>query len=134
MSADDLHVYPMNDVHAHILKGADCPCSPITRLNGASLLVVHNSFDFREINEWMEAKRLMVKTFSQNNHYDPGTWKGLQRPVGRSASFTCPVCGQTGALTDHEIAEDGTVSPSVVCPRDGCTFHEYIKLEGWQDG
>lgn len=32
----------------------------------------------------------------------------------------------------HKITPDGSVSPSVVCPVEGCGFHEMIKLEGWQ--
>ena len=31
----------------------------------------------------------------------------------------------------HSIAPDGTISPSYVCPRAGCQFHEYVRLEGW---
>lgn len=43
--------------------------------------------------------------------------------------FTCPN-GHLGKL-DHEIADDGTVSPSVACPVEGCGFHELVKLEDW---
>ena len=68
---------------------------------------------------------------SQNNDYLPNTWKGLKLSHGgRSASVTC-TNGHTATLTDHTIAEDGTVSPSLVCPYEGCEFHEYVKLEGW---
>lgn len=38
--------------------------------------------------------------------------------------------GDWFGLATHSIDEDGTVSPSVVCPY-GCGFHEFIKLEGW---
>ncbi len=67
-----------------------------------------------------------------NFNYVPGSWKGLLTPKGRSATFTCPN-GHTCALDHHEIAADGAVTPSVVCPYEGCGFHEFIKLEGWQD-
>jgi predicted RNA-binding Zn-ribbon protein involved in translation (DUF1610 family) len=74
-----------------------------------------------------------MKNYPQSNDYQVGTWKGLKLANGgRSASFTCPICGQTAVLIDHEIAPDGTVSPSVVCPHDGCGFHEFIQLDGWQ--
>jgi len=73
----------------------------------------------------------MIRSFPQDNEHKPGTWKGLKTPDGRKASFTCPKCGGFGSLTDHDIAPDGTVTPSVVCPYDGCDFHEFIKLEGW---
>lgn len=33
-------------------------------------------------------------------------------------------------IVDHIINLDGTVNPSVVCPIKGCTFHDFIKLEG----
>lgn len=74
---------------------------------------------------------MSVASYPQNNDHKPGTWKGLQTLGGRKASFTCPNCGQLGSLSDHEIAEDGTVNPSVVC-FNGCGFHDFIKLEGWQ--
>ena len=45
--------------------------------------------------------------------------------------FRCPT-GHIGSLREHhQIAADGTVSPSVVCPHEGCTFHEFVKLENW---
>ncbi|HEY1956668.1 MAG TPA: hypothetical protein VGH28_13705 [Polyangiaceae bacterium] len=31
----------------------------------------------------------------------------------------------------HRVAPDGTVTPSDVCTVPGCTFHEFIRLEGW---
>lgn len=31
----------------------------------------------------------------------------------------------------HTIAADGTLSPSYVCPREGCSFHDFVRLEGW---
>lgn len=72
-----------------------------------------------------------MKIFQQSNDYLPGTWKGLKTRQGRKASFVCPECGQLGALVDHDIGDDGTVTPSVVCPHLGCAFHEFIKLDGW---
>lgn len=35
------------------------------------------------------------------------------------------------ARFNHEISDDGTVSPSVVCPEQGCRFHEMIRLLDW---
>ncbi len=64
-----------------------------------------------------------------------GQWKRLLRSPhdgGLTATLTCPDCGQFATL-DHDIKEDGTVHPSVVCPYDGCNFHDYIKLEGWKE-
>lgn len=31
----------------------------------------------------------------------------------------------------HTISPDGTVSPSVICPRYGCGFHDHIRLLDW---
>jgi hypothetical protein len=45
----------------------------------------------------------------------------------------CPSCGDYAALDDHKIANDGVVSPSVICPFGGCTFHDTIKLLGWKE-
>lgn len=70
-----------------------------------------------------------MNTYSQNNDYLPGTWKGLKTSTGRSASFTCPN-GHTASLVDHTINPDGRVEPSVVCPYEDCQFHEYIQLAG----
>jgi hypothetical protein len=79
-----------------------------------------------------------VKHIPHNNHHKPGTWKGLMVPIDeigkryrKSASMTCPECGQISSLSGHDIADDGIVSPSVVCPYELCHFHEFIKLEGW---
>jgi len=75
----------------------------------------------------------MVYVAAQNNDYAPGTWKGLKTNIGRSASFTCPTCGKLAVLIDHSIDVDGTVAPSVVCPTDGCAFHDYVRLDGWRE-
>jgi hypothetical protein len=29
------------------------------------------------------------------------------------------------------VADDGTVSPSYVCPFPPCTFHLFVRLDGW---
>jgi len=34
-------------------------------------------------------------------------------------------------LTTHAVSADGTVTPSYVCPCQGCTFHEWVQLVGW---
>lgn len=45
-------------------------------------------------------------------------------------------CGNGHLATtsaQHTIDPEGKVSPSVVCPREGCTWHEWVKLVGWTD-
>jgi hypothetical protein len=75
-----------------------------------------------------------VNTYPFDAKHKPGTWKALQNiRKGLSATFACPKCHMVGSLSDHEIAPDGTVTPSVVCPNEACDFHEYIQLEGWEN-
>ena len=71
---------------------------------------------------------------TQHNEHEPGTWKGLRTPAGRSASFTCPRCGLACSLDGHTIEASGFVRPSVLCPVEGCTFHDWIRLVGWSPG
>ena len=61
--------------------------------------------------------------------------KGVYR-VGMSegkktATMSCPICGQSASLSQHNIDKKGNVSPSVVCPNNACTFHEYVQLENF---
>ena len=58
----------------------------------------------------------------------PLTWWPL---LPDSATFVCSK-GHFGRLTEHTIAADGAVSPSVECFVPGCGFHENIKLIGWK--
>ena len=62
-----------------------------------------------------------------------GVWELASTPAGYTALMSCPECGKIAALSDHTIEEDGSVHPSVVCPRDNCTFHKHIQLEGWRE-
>lgn len=70
----------------------------------------------------------MVK--QNNNRYAPDTWRFIVSDGTPAVGYTCPN-GHAGSLSDHDIAENGMVAPSVVCPAPGCGFHEYIQLEGW---
>ena len=59
-------------------------------------------------------------------------WQALAGlELRRTALVCCPQCGEVFSLSQHTIAEDGTVSPSVVHSRDGCTFHDFVKLLDW---
>lgn len=46
------------------------------------------------------------------------------------ASMTCPN-GHGLTLRNHAISRDGVVMPSVVCPKQGCSFHEFVRLDRW---
>lgn len=68
----------------------------------------------------------------------PGTWRPFYRPLAPMkepprAIVSCPKCGFRAEL-DHEIASNGMVTPSVVCPSDACDFHDNILLEDWPMG
>ena len=43
------HVLPINDLRGHVEEGVLCPCMPRVREDGE--LVIHNSYDGREIGE-----------------------------------------------------------------------------------
>jgi len=53
MSAEDIHVVPLNDLKEHTLS-ADCDCEPTVEVVGARLLYIHNSWDHREFFEDLE--------------------------------------------------------------------------------
>lgn len=72
----------------------------------------------------------------------PLTWRRVKRGGGQRADGSLipelpdtasVVCSRShdGLIDEHEIAADGTVTPSVVCNQDGCDFHEHIRLIGW---
>jgi hypothetical protein len=52
-------------------------------------------------------------------------------------AFTCcPGCAHIWTLSKrkHQVDASGVVTPSDVCPNpDGCSFHEFIALDGWSD-
>lgn len=63
-----------------------------------------------------------------------GSWFPVTKSSGRrSAIIVCPGCGRAQSL-DHEIAVDGTVTPSLQCAFDSCAFHEWVRLDGWEPG
>lgn len=78
----------------------------------------------------------MTHVLFRSTRSDPlqvGGWWPLQDSErGRSAVVRCPVCKECATLTAHEISEDGIVSPSLQCPHNDCTFHEFVRLEGWE--
>ena len=71
------------------------------------------------------------------NEVPPHTFRNRWCPISSargavtSAFFFCPDCGDLGTLAGHNIAADGTVTPSVLL--SNCGFHESgIKLLGWK--
>lgn len=62
---------------------------------------------------------------------EPLTWKPVTSDGRRTAMLVCSN-GHAGSIANHEIASDGTVTPSVVCATENCSFHEFVKLVGWE--
>jgi hypothetical protein len=71
-----------------------------------------------------------MTNYKKDESLSPGSWYRWKTPKGYTTMF-CDPYGHAGSLEDHNIADDGTVSPSVVCAHDNCLFHEWIKLEDW---
>jgi hypothetical protein len=40
--------------------------------------------------------------------------------------------GSDISLAVHQVADDGTLHPSYVCPTPGCDFHVWARLDGWE--
>lgn len=78
----------------------------------------------------------------QRGRGQPGTWEPVvlftfqyePRPF-LSAVVWCPLCHQPLCLRNHDIANDGSVYPSVVHPAHprfaGCPWHPTVTLIGW---
>lgn len=48
------------------------------------------------------------------------------------AECACPICGKVSMVgRNHTVLDDGTVSPSYVCPFPPCPFHEFVRLDAW---
>lgn len=63
----------------------------------------------------------------------PGTWWWTDGDAGPTVS--CPGCQALHMIENrdglgHDVAQDGTVTPSVGCTR--CKFHDWIKLGSWE--
>lgn len=45
----------------------------------------------------------------------------------RGIIFFCPN-GHAAGVRNHQIDADGTAKPSFLCPREGCGFHDWVRL------
>lgn len=61
-------------------------------------------------------------------------WVPNENPAYKEALalFWCPK-GHISRISPniHNISANGEVSPSYVCPHEGC-FHEWVRLEEWK--
>jgi hypothetical protein len=63
-------------------------------------------------------------------------WLFLKTPHGRDEehpTLICGGCGYISTMSNHTIAADGTVKPSLLCPNDECSFHVWGKLLAWEE-
>jgi ribosomal protein S27AE len=60
----------------------------------------------------------------------PGTWRPARVEGVWTVRIWCPRCGLSATLEEHQIAPDGYVYPSLVCPHR-CGFHEFGRLCDW---
>lgn len=74
----------------------------------------------------MSARRVL----SQSAGRERGTWRLWSFNGRLRVIVVCPSCGIEGTLV-HEVRTNGDVEPSMVCPHEGCSFHEFIQLEDW---
>jgi len=75
---------------------------------------------------------MTVLTYTTELTSLPGQWRGGIAGKEHTANVSCPKCGWIISLSRHKILDDGSVVPSLVCPYESCTFHDYVKLEGWK--
>lgn len=77
---------------------------------------------------------LSIRKAPSYDEFEKGTWfRTLLDETGQKTVWFRCANGHYGTLGNHDIAADGTVTPSVVCPEQGCVFHDTVKLEGWMD-
>lgn len=54
-----IHVFPVNDLKDHDIEGTQCTCIPKVIIEpDCDIIVMHNSFDGREKDEWAEQKTI----------------------------------------------------------------------------
>ncbi len=76
-------------------------------------------------------------TFKLSQDFDhdlPLTWRNYRyqnKILECSPVIVCPN-GHYLSIHKHTISEEGIVIPSVVCPINDCSFHEFIKLENYR--
>lgn len=86
----------------------------------------------REASRW---DAVTIRLFNGDGMPPPRHWKACHpRTVRRfKAHLTCAK-GHALVLSEHAISVDGAVWPSVVCKAPRCSFHEFVRLEGWSGG
>jgi len=73
----------------------------------------------------------LAETTSPMFAQEPLTWAAFKLDGVLTARVSC-FRGHSGLIPDHDIAADGTVSPSLACTWKGCHWHEFIRLTDWK--
>jgi hypothetical protein len=65
-----LHIIPLNDLEEHV-EDSTCKCCPRLIMENGEMILVHNSFDGREIRERLEERRkkLQEKIDKTTDHF-----------------------------------------------------------------
>lgn len=63
---------------------------------------------------------------------EPGSDKLTWQP-SRDPRYRAYIWCDAGHLSGlpHDIDDDGAVTPSVVCAKPDCPFHDFVRLAGW---
>ena len=80
----------------------------------------------------------MVHLAKKHDHATPlipGCWReialdGKPGDPPDTIKFACPNCGVEAYLDEHDVDDDGNVSPSVICPKE-CGFHDTVILKNF---
>lgn len=87
-----------------------------------------NTKNVLEVSDLLERKD--VKKMERHTESDEAGWYTvLMGEQALRVMFYCPVCKTPRDLKMHEVAENGDVSPEVMCPCGG--YHEEVRLFGW---
>ena len=84
----------------------------------------YDSYDEREF-----LYPLLRSATERGTGMNPGEY---EQSSAANAFVCCPDCGNVASLSQHTVDPDGSVHPSLVCPHDGCKFHEWVILDEWQ--
>ncbi len=72
---------------------------------------------------------------TNSEQFEPMTWRLAEGPPPERVLTALISCdkGHWCSLTNHTIAADGTVTPSLVCPTEDCGWHVFLRLVDWRE-
>ncbi len=73
-----------------------------------------------------------ILTRSTNGGFLSGEWNGIPETSLEVALIaSCPKCGHAENIAEYCIGRAGIVFPKLECKGEGCSFDDYIVLDGW---